>query len=118
MLSLPYVEDGACSGNLLTDGLSGEGVTTDNGQWMSMRWVEFGKDYAPFMKLEFAKGKNMDAPGQILVNETFLKMMPRCALELLVQQKRPSRIRRNPLVYPAIPSSGWPRQPLVPSAAS
>ena len=29
-----------------TDGLSGEGVTTDNGQWMSMRWVEFGKDYA------------------------------------------------------------------------
>lgn len=75
MLSLPYVEDGACSGNLLTDGLSGEGVTTDNGQWMSMRWVEFGKDYAPFMKLEFAEGKNMDAPGQILVNETFLKMM-------------------------------------------
>lgn len=73
MLSLPYVEDGACSGNLLTDGLSGEGVTTDNGQWMSMRWVEFGKDYAPFMKLEFAEGKNMDAPGQILVNETFLK---------------------------------------------
>ena len=40
-----------------------------------MRWVEFGKDYAPFMKLEFAEGKNMDAPGQILVNETFLKMM-------------------------------------------
>lgn len=75
MLSLPYVEDGACSGNLLTDGLSGEGVTTDNGLWMSMRWVEFGKDYAPFMKLEFAEGKNMDAPGQILVNETFLKMM-------------------------------------------
>ena len=75
MLSLPYVEDGACSGNLLTDGLSGEGVTTDNGQWMSMRWVEFGKDYAPFMKVEFAEGKNMDAPGQILVNETFLKMM-------------------------------------------
>ena len=31
MLSLPYVEDGACSSNLLTDGLSGEGVTTDNG---------------------------------------------------------------------------------------
>lgn len=49
--------------------------TSDNGQWMSMRWVEFGKDYAPFMKLEFAEGKNMDAPGQILVNETFLKMM-------------------------------------------
>ena len=37
--------------------------------------MEFGKDYAPFMKLEFAEGKNMDAPGQILVNETFLKMM-------------------------------------------
>ncbi len=31
---------------------------------MSMRWVEFGKDYAPFMKLEFAEGKNMDALGR------------------------------------------------------
>ena len=28
MLSLPYVEDGACSGNLLTDGLSGEGAVS------------------------------------------------------------------------------------------
>ena len=31
----------------------------DNGQWMSMRWVEFGKDYAPFMKLECERSSGM-----------------------------------------------------------
>lgn len=75
ILSLPYVESGASSNNLLTDGLSGEGIMTDDGRVLSMRWIEFDKAYAPFMRLEFAAGKNMAIPGDILVNETFLKMM-------------------------------------------
>ena len=75
ILSLPYVESGASGSNLLTDGLRGEGIDTDDGHRLSMRGVDFDKEFAPFMKLEFVAGKNMAAPGELLVNETFLKMM-------------------------------------------
>ena len=75
ILSLPYVESGASGSNLLTDGLRGEKIDTDDGHGLSMRGVDFDKEFAPFMKLEFVTGKNMAAPGELLVNETFLKMM-------------------------------------------
>lgn len=75
ILSLPYVENGASSNNLPTAGLSGEYVDTDGGDKLSVRLMEFTKEYAPLMNLKFVAGKNLAAPGEILVNETFLKMM-------------------------------------------
>ena len=42
---------------------------------MKLYIVRFSTVSKSYLKLEFAEGKNMDAPGQILVNETFLKMM-------------------------------------------
>ena len=73
--SFPYVEDLTSSSNLIVDGLSGSGVTTDDGKWLSMRWMMADKNFAPFMKLDFVKGRNLAAPDEILVNETFLRMM-------------------------------------------
>lgn len=71
----PYVEELASSSNLIVDGLSGSGVTADDGKWLSMRWMTADKDFAPFMKLDFVKGRNFAASNEILVNETFLQMM-------------------------------------------
>lgn len=71
----PYVEELASSSNLIVDGLSGSGVTADDGKWLSMRWMTADKDFAPFMKLDFVKGRNFAASNEILVNETFLRMM-------------------------------------------
>lgn len=73
--SFPCVEDLTSSSNLIVDGLSGSGVTTDDGKWLSMRWMLADKNFAPFMKLNFVKGRNFAAPDEILVNETFLRMM-------------------------------------------
>lgn len=75
ILSLPYVENGASSSSLFTEGLSGESIDTDDGNRLSMRWIEFDKAYAPLMGLKFVAGGNFSAPGEVLVNETLLKMM-------------------------------------------
>lgn len=75
ILSLPYVESAASSGNLFTDGLSGERVNADDGSVMTTRVMEMDKEFASLMDLEFVAGKNLAAAEEIVVNQAFLKMM-------------------------------------------
>ena len=73
--NLPYVENVSSANSLILHGLSGNGVTTDDGKWMSMRWMMADKYWAPFFGLKLTKGRNFSKPNEVLVNETFLKMM-------------------------------------------
>lgn len=73
--NLPYVENVGSANSLILYGLSGNGVTTDDGKWISMRWMTADKYWAPFFGLKLTKGRNFSKPGEVLVNETFLKMM-------------------------------------------
>lgn len=75
IMNLPYVEGAASSSDPLSIGLSGIHVTTDGGNTLSMRINFFDKDYVPFAKLKLKAGKNVEKKGDIIVNETFLKLM-------------------------------------------
>lgn len=75
ILNLPYVEGAASSSDPLSIGLSGVYVTTEGGNTISMRINYFDKEYIPFAKLKLKAGKNVEKRGDIIVNETFLKLM-------------------------------------------
>ncbi|MCD7938106.1 MAG: multidrug ABC transporter substrate-binding protein [Tannerellaceae bacterium] len=73
---IPYVTEAATHSSHLTSGYGGMPISDEDGNTLfTARWVRYDFNYIPTMQMEFVAGANYTAPGQIIVNETFVKMM-------------------------------------------
>lgn len=74
--NLPYVEDAAASGMVMTESRSPQPVKDASGNYLfSPRMNWFSKDFFSFIGLHLKDGHMPTAPGQILVNDAFVKKM-------------------------------------------
>jgi putative ABC transport system permease protein len=77
LLNLPFIDETASSGSPLIGGYKGwRGVAAaDGASGFSPRYTTYDKDYLSFMRLKLKGGRSVSAPGELLVNETFVKQM-------------------------------------------
>lgn len=76
MRRMPMVVSAGTATMSLLSGYDGGPVTDSGGKHLfTARWSEYDYNYVPAMQFELTEGKNMDAPGQVLVNEKFVKLM-------------------------------------------
>lgn len=73
---LPMVESVGLASMDLLCGWGGLPQKNADGKTLfTSRWNSFDKDYLPTMGIELKEGKNIDGDGQILINETYVRMM-------------------------------------------
>jgi len=76
MKRMPMVEGAALSFHDLMNGWGGLPVNGPSGNYIfTTRWNSFDADYLPLMGIELAEGRNIDGPGQILINQKYVKAM-------------------------------------------
>lgn len=71
---LSFVENASTHSYLPTSGYGGMGITDEDNNWLfTARWCIYDADYISMMGIEFVAGGNFTGPGQVIVNETFIK---------------------------------------------
>lgn len=74
--NLPMVEDIAFSWSDIGYGLSGDFVGDYGGKMLfSTRFNQCDYNYVPLLGIKIKEGKNLDGPGQVLVNEEYVRLM-------------------------------------------
>lgn len=72
--NLPMVQELSLSMSPMAYPLSGEFINDNAGRPLfSTRWNMIDKDFAPLMHLNILEGRNIQAPGEALVNEEFVR---------------------------------------------
>ncbi len=73
---LPFVTHVGTHNYLPVSGYSGQIATDeDNNYLFTTRWAEVDIDYLPLLGVSFVAGQNSLLPGELVVNETFVRMM-------------------------------------------
>lgn len=73
---MPMVEAASLSYHDLMNGWGALPVSDSSGKFLfTTRWNAFDADYIPLMEIELAEGRNIDGPGQILINQKFVESM-------------------------------------------
>jgi len=73
---LPFVESVSTNYSLPTTGYGGMPVVDEkNNVLFTTQWTLFDRDYANTMGMQFVTGSNFNDDNQIIVNETFVKLM-------------------------------------------
>lgn len=73
---LPMVESVGAVGEQICYGYSGDGVVNESGKEMfQVRFTSCDYNYIPLMQIQLVEGRNFNAPGEVIVNETFVKQM-------------------------------------------
>lgn len=74
ILNLPMVESVGLSMDHISYGLSGESIYDETGNFLfTTRINACDPDYVSLMEFEIIQGRNMEVPGQALVNEEFIR---------------------------------------------
>lgn len=73
---IPVVEDVSMTSHHILDGFSGETIGYGNASLFSTRimWADY--NLIPLMNIKVKEGRNISNPGEVLINEEFVKRMP------------------------------------------
>ena len=75
IVNFPMVEDVAFSWLDIGIGLSGDFVGEGDKMLFSTRYNFCSYNYVPLLDIKIKEGKNIDGPGQVLVNEEYVRLM-------------------------------------------
>lgn len=76
LLRMPFVKEVGLAYSDIMTGWGGMVVSGANGEKLfTSRWNGADKDYVPLMKFGIKEGRNVEGPGEVLVNEKYVRMM-------------------------------------------